>query len=148
MKKIFLVILLAFAFSFSYAQFTINQTIGSSKTLVTALGGLKSDSALILPTFSDTTAANRSQFVKFYAGNMIRVVDTVFIRNSTATKWVAVGTKSETPNLQQVTDQGSYTTHDIFVNSLGLYDYANDDYANVSSYESIFTFAPSLNSGY
>jgi len=148
MKKIFLVILFAFAFSFGYAQFTINQTIGSSKTLVTALGGLKSDSALILPTFSDTTAANRSQYVKFYAGNMIRVADTVFIRNSTATKWVAVGTKSETPNLQQVTDKGDTTTNDIFINSLGLYDEDFEEYANISSSNGKFTFTPCLTSSY
>ena len=65
--------------------------MGSAVTLVNAKGGFKADSALILPSFPDTTTANRSQFIKFYAGNTIRVADTVYIRNSTATKWINIG---------------------------------------------------------
>ena len=65
--------------------------MGSAVTLVNAKGGFKADSALILPSFSDTTAANRSPFIKYYAGNTIRVGDTVYIRNTTATKWINIG---------------------------------------------------------
>ena len=91
MKKLLALICFAFICTLSQAQFTINQSLGSSQTLVTSKGGLAADSALILPSFADTAAANRSSFVKYYAGNMIRVGDVVYVRNATAKKWLPVG---------------------------------------------------------
>jgi len=108
MKKLASLISLFFAFNLGYAQFPISQSLGSSKTLVTSKGGLSADSALILPVFSDTAAANTSPYVKYYAGNMIRVGDNVYIRNSTATAWIPVGGGSGTiPTLEQVLTAGN-----------------------------------------
>ena len=91
MKRILLLFVFALLYNFAFSQFTVTQNLGSAVTLVNSKGGFKADSALILPSFSDTTAANRSPFIKYYAGNTIRVGDTVYIRNTTATKWINIG---------------------------------------------------------
>lgn len=91
MKKVSLVILFLLAYCISFSQFTITQNLGAPKTLVVSKGGLSADSALILPYYPDTTTANLSPYVKYYAGNMIRVGNVVYVRNSTATGWITIG---------------------------------------------------------
>lgn len=88
--KYILIFLLALLCSVGYAQFPVNQYMGSQTTLVTSRGGLKADSSLILPQFPDTIAANRSPYIKFYPGNMIRVFNDIYVRNTTATKWMLI----------------------------------------------------------
>jgi len=92
MKKIILFFLVAFLCNFSYAQFPITQNLGAPKTLVVNKGGFQSDTTLILPTFNDTITANQSTLVKNYPGNLIRVKDTLYFRNKTATAWVKLAT--------------------------------------------------------
>ena len=123
MKKLLLSISLFFVFNLGYAQFPISQSLGSSKTLVTSKGGLSADSALILPVFSDTAAANTSPYVKYYAGNMIRVGDNVYIRNSTATAWIPVGGGS-TPTLEQVLAEGNVSENNKIIQ---IFDSPNRD---------------------
>src|SRR5687767_14500895 len=94
MKKLF-IILFAIACSFySMAQFPQQQSLGAPNTRVYSKGGLGSDSGFIFQTnFPDTTAANKG-FLKNIPGIMIRVADTVYLRNTTATKWNQIETGS------------------------------------------------------
>lgn len=95
MKKLFLLILVFISIQgFSQAPkapFATKQTIGSKGTLVTSTGGLKSDSALIGPVFLDTISANLGPNPKYYPGNMIRIVDTLYFRSNDTTKWIKIG---------------------------------------------------------
>lgn len=91
MKKVIIFFLFSFIYCIGNSQNTTTQNLGAPRTLVINKGGFQSDSSLIIPHFSDTTTANISQYVKYYPGNIIRVGDLVYIRNSTATKWVKVG---------------------------------------------------------
>lgn len=91
MKKIVFIVLFVFLYCIGNSQNTTTQNLGAPRTLVVNKGGLKSDSALILPSFPDTASANLSQYVSYYAGNVIRVGDNMYIRNNNATKWIKVG---------------------------------------------------------
>lgn len=88
MKKVLLLALCVFAYFAGNSQNTNTQNLGAPRTLVINKGGFQSDSSLILPFFSDTTAANISPYIKTYRGNMIKVGDTVYVRNKSATKWI------------------------------------------------------------
>jgi len=90
MKKILLLatLILSFVIGHSQATYPINQSLGAPSTLVTSKGGLKADSSLILPVFSDTSKANISTYINKYPGTLIRVADSVYVRNNTATKWI------------------------------------------------------------
>ena len=89
MKKIILLILLAFSFAITFSQtYPVTQILGSPQTLVLSKGGLKADSSLIIPSFTDTNAANKSTYIKNYPGNIIRAGDQVYVRNANATKWL------------------------------------------------------------
>lgn len=119
MKKIIMFFLVAFLCNFSYAQFPITQNLGAPKTLVVNKGGFQSDTTLILPTFNDTTIANQSTLVKIYPGNLIRVKDTLYFRNKTATAWVKLATGNVAP------DSSLFATHyyvDSSINSIGVPD--------------------------
>lgn len=90
MKKLLLIAAsLIFLFS-AKAQFTIQQSLGSKATLVISKGGLKTDSVHLLPSFTDTAAANLGTTPKFYPGNLIRTGDDVWMRNYNATAWVKI----------------------------------------------------------
>jgi hypothetical protein len=69
MKKIFLLVLLFCLSKISFAQYPVNQFIGSDSTLVTSRGALKS--RLINSNFTDTTAANL-QRIPFAGSNKIK----------------------------------------------------------------------------
>jgi hypothetical protein len=128
MKNLILFVLLFFIYCTGNSQNTTTQNLGAPRTLVVNKGGFKSDSSLILPSFPDTTTANQSQYVKYYAGNVIRVGDTVYVRNNTATKWVKVNSsvsgnfvpyKGATQNVEL----GSYgvDTYNVTVGDGGIY---------------------------
>lgn len=59
--------------------------------MVTSRGALKADSSLILPAFTDTSKANISQFIKNYAGTLIRVGDSLYVRSNDVSKWILIG---------------------------------------------------------
>lgn len=89
MKKVSLLVLLVFSFIATFSQtYPVTQILGSPQTLVLSKGGLKADSSLIIPSFSDTFAANRSGYINKYPGSLIRVQSNMFIRNATATQWL------------------------------------------------------------
>jgi len=120
MKNIFLFLVLFFFVTIGYAQqYPINQTLGSPTTLVTSRGGFKADSSFILPAYSDTNKANANPYVKNYAGSLIKVGNDIYLRSTDLSKWILVGAGGTTPNLQQVTTQGSTTTNTITVQNVG-----------------------------
>ena len=90
MKRLLLALALMTISAICYAQpqYPINQTIGAPTTLVTSRGGFKADSSLIVPYYSDTAKANISPYGKNYAGAVIRVGDSLYMRNASATKWI------------------------------------------------------------
>jgi hypothetical protein len=93
MKKLFLLatLILIYVVAKSQTTYPVNQYIGAPATLVTAKGGLKADSSLILPVFSDTAKANISTFIKNYAGTLIRVGDNIYVRSNDVSKWLLIG---------------------------------------------------------
>lgn len=106
MKKLSLLILFLLAYCFSFSQFPVTQNLGAPKTLVVSKGGLQADSALILPVFPDTGAANLSPYVKNYSGNMIIVGNQVYVRNATATAWLILATSGTAVGSVQSVTQG------------------------------------------
>jgi hypothetical protein len=90
MKRLLLALALMTISAICYAQptYPINQTIGAPTTLVTSRGGFKADSSLIVPAYLDTAKANISPYGKNYAGAVIRVGDSLYMRNASATKWI------------------------------------------------------------
>jgi hypothetical protein len=93
MKKVSLLVLLVFSFIASFSQtYPVTQILGSPQTLVLSKGGLKADSSLILPSFNDTSDANRSTYLNKYPGSIIRAGNQVWVRNITATQWLALAT--------------------------------------------------------
>lgn len=101
MKRVLLLFLLVFSLSNTFSQTTypITQTIGAPQTLVVSKGGFRADSSLIMPSFLDTSAANRSPYIKRYPGNLIWASNQVWVRNSDTTKWLLLavsGTSSGT----------------------------------------------------
>jgi hypothetical protein len=89
MKKVYAIFLFALIFSIkAFSQtYPVTQTLGSPTTLVVARGGLKADSSLVIPSFADTSKANVSSFIKNYAGSIIRIGDSLYMRNASANKW-------------------------------------------------------------
>jgi hypothetical protein len=91
MKKVSLLVLLVFSFFVTFSQtYPVTQILGSPQTLVLSKGGLKADSSLILPSFNDTSDANRSTYLNKYPGSIIRAGNQVWVRNATATQWLAL----------------------------------------------------------
>lgn len=92
MRIVFFFILI-FAGLLGNAQFGNNHPFSSPNTLETALGGLKVNRGLINTIYADTATANNNP-IKNYPAAQIWVNDTVYIRNITATRWVAIGAVS------------------------------------------------------
>lgn len=74
----------------SFGQYPVKQTLGSPSTIVVSKGGLAADSGFVNAAYPDILSASNSR-IAHYAGAQIRVVDTIFIRNSTATEWIKLG---------------------------------------------------------
>lgn len=91
MKKLLLLISFLFFAVISFCQFPISQSQGSSVTQVYSKGGLGNDSGAIWRTsYIDTSAANHG-FLKLIPGIVIRVADTLFMRNNATNKWMNIG---------------------------------------------------------
>jgi hypothetical protein len=84
MKKLITIFLILFAAQ-SFAQYPAKQTIGSDSTLVQSKGALQG--RIINWAYPDTTAANRER-ISQYPHAQIVVGNLIYLRDSTATKWV------------------------------------------------------------
>lgn len=106
-KKLLLFICSIFAMSMAFAQYPAHKPVGNDSTLINAAA---IQSRIINWVYPDTATAN-TQRISHYPGAQIMVVDTVFLRNSTATKWITIATgvdKSGYYTATQLTDT-SYT---------------------------------------
>jgi len=107
MKKVLSLILLVFSLSFAFSQtYPVTQILGAPQTLVLSKGGLKADSSLIVPAFTDTSYANLSPYINKYPGNIIRVANQVFVRNADATKWLIFAQSGAVPGTVTSITQG------------------------------------------
>jgi len=92
MKYILAVILiLSGVIAVSQQPFPITQTIGSVKNTVAAKGMFTADSGFVIRTRFNDTADNSLATIKQVPGVIINVGDRLFMRDSTATKWVSIG---------------------------------------------------------
>lgn len=92
MKKLILFISLIVLSVASFAQggFPNKQESGSSRTLKVELGGFKAGIGLINTRYQDTSYANLT-YISKYAGAQIYAKDKLYMRDSTATKWILIG---------------------------------------------------------
>jgi hypothetical protein len=91
MKKLFTILFFWACSIYSYGQFPLQQSLGSSTTQVYSKGGLGSDSGFIYRTnFQDTVTANIS-FIKNIPGITIRTGNVLWMRNQAATAWLRIG---------------------------------------------------------
>lgn len=98
MKKLIFILCFSFAAIFSFAQsgFPNNQSISSASTLYHAKGGLVGDSGLVVISFPDTATANLGTYIKNTNGLLIKVHDTLFMRDVSKSKWLKIITGSTT----------------------------------------------------
>jgi hypothetical protein len=85
MKRISLLTAFLLCASFLFAQYPSKQTIGSDSTLVQSKGALQG--RIVNWIYHDTTTANRER-ISQYPYAQIVVGNTIYLRDSTATKWV------------------------------------------------------------
>lgn len=95
MKKILLFILPLFIALAATSQipFPGTQTSGSPQTLNKFAGGIKAGVAFVNAIYTDTAAANASQYAPFYGGAQIFTTsdNTIWVRNAAATAWINHG---------------------------------------------------------
>jgi len=93
MKKIFLLVLITSFCSWANAQFGNRQFLGAPLTLVESRGGLMADSALIIPSYDDTTAASRGNRANQYRHSLIGVKNDLWMRDAEGGNgdWLRVG---------------------------------------------------------
>lgn len=101
MKKIFLAILLLATYS-SFAQFPNTHSQSNDRTLESFGGAITGIKGFVNARYSDTTSANSSP-ISGVSGGQIIVGDTVYIRNITTTKWIAIGTNTGGVSLSDTT---------------------------------------------
>jgi hypothetical protein len=91
MKKIPLLIAFLISAIISYCQakppFPNNQSISNAATLYHAKGGMTGDLGVVNGRYADTTAANLS-YIAGHPGAQIVTGNTLWVRDSTATKWL------------------------------------------------------------
>lgn len=119
--------------------FINKQTMGSATTLSTAKGGIRGDSALILPFqfLADTTAANFTRAAG-YMGSLIRIGNTMWIRgsslgNNTPNRWYEFAVTSSTGTVTSIsqgfgivnTPNPITTTGTVTVDTLAISTKAN-----------------------
>lgn len=91
MKKLLLLISFLFCAVISFCQFPINTGSGSPVTQTYDKGSHGSDSGYVYRYgYTDTSVANHG-FLKNIPGIVIRVADTLFMRNNATTKWMNIG---------------------------------------------------------
>lgn len=126
MKKILISILVLFCAIYSYAQsgFPNNQTVSNGQTLYHARGGLTGDSGLVLISFPDTTTANFGPYIKYTDGLLIKVHDTIFMRDLAKFKWINyVQTNVFTTNCISHKESGSVIWDSLLVFHSTLFNY-------------------------
>ena len=114
MNKLKLILILLVVPFLSKAQYPINQSIGADSTLITSKGGLKG--RFVNFTYLDTAFANLER-IKQYPGAQIFTTrdNNLWVRDSSAKKWMPAGGIKIIPNLQQVLLQGGVTTLPISI---------------------------------
>lgn len=90
MRKTVFLLFLMLATILSSGQFVNNQGSGSSTTLYTFQGAMKSTFGIVNGRFTDTVSANLTP-IKFYPGAQIVTGNIFWVRNSTATAWLMTG---------------------------------------------------------
>jgi hypothetical protein len=90
MKKIILIISFLFFAILSFAQFPNNSPTGNPNTLYRTLGGYTADGGIVNTRFADTASAN-THYIAGQRGAQIIVGNTVYVRDSTAIKWLISG---------------------------------------------------------
>jgi hypothetical protein len=93
MKKIVLILFLISGFLYSNAQFGNKQFLGAPNTMVESRGGIKADSASVIPTYEDTAAASRGNRANYYPHSLIGVKNDLWMRDAEglAGDWLRVG---------------------------------------------------------
>lgn len=97
MKKLLLILTILISIkSWGQTLFPVNQSIGNATTnnlLYTINGGVKPTVGLILPTYTDTTAANTNLYIKWYDGAMIKTttpIVAIWYRHLAIQKWIQI----------------------------------------------------------
>lgn len=94
MKKVYVLIAFLFSAITSFSQllppFPNNQSISNAATLYHAKGGITGDLGIVNGRYADTTSANLS-YIAGHPGAQIAVGNTVYLRDSTATRWLVSG---------------------------------------------------------
>lgn len=90
MRKIFILIISSLFTTVSFAQFTNNSTTGNASTLYHDRGGRTADGGFVNTKFADTVTANTFP-IAGEPGAQIQVGNTIYHRDSTATKWLSGG---------------------------------------------------------
>lgn len=109
MKKLITILFFVLAAKAAFSQFPSVQYFGSSTTLTEFRGATKADSGLAVGGFADTAHVNLNPYIKTYAGMLVRTANQLWMRNSTANKWLGPVLVS-VPNLQAVFDAGTDLT--------------------------------------
>lgn len=90
MKKIFLFILILISLK-GFSQYPVNTAVGSTSQLQYQNGAYGARLGYVFKdSFGDTTAANLS-FIKNVPGQVIRVGNTLWMRNTALTTWIQIG---------------------------------------------------------
>ena len=92
MKKRILLSALLVNACFCFAQVQ-KQTMGTKQNVVIAANAFGADSALYIPTFSDTSLASKAS--KFFDGSLIKAAGVLYIRNLGSWKTVGSGGSSD-----------------------------------------------------
>lgn len=107
---LFFITILICAAGFSQG-FPQPQSLGSPNTIITYKGALAADSGIVNSRYADTATANLSR-IKHYRGAQIITGDSVWMRNSSATRWILTSTTSSAVqafNCNERVDGGSVT---------------------------------------
>jgi len=93
MKKIVLILFLISGFLYSNAQFGNKQFLGAPNTMVESRGGVKADTASVIPTYEDTAAASRGNRANQYRHSLIGVKNDLWMRDAEGGNgdWLRVG---------------------------------------------------------
>jgi hypothetical protein len=98
MKKLILIISVFCSF-LSVAQYPVNTGAGSPSTLQYQFGSYGGMIGFVFKgTYSDTTAANVG-FIKNVPGQVIRIGDSLWIRNNTVTRWMNLMREGTSTNI-------------------------------------------------
>jgi hypothetical protein len=135
MKKLIALFFVICSFT-AFGQYTATQTIGSDSTLVKSKGALQG--RIINWKFSDTTQANKERisqypYAQIVAGNKL------YVRDSTATKWITDIAKSYVDSVL-IHNGATLDTLYYFINGNAVVGgYVGGRYYNKDQIDSIFT---------